>query len=72
MYESYADMGLNEWIDLKIIVEGEHACLYLNNAFQPVLVVNDLKMGANAKGGLGLWVEIGTEGFSRDLKITKS
>ncbi|HEY5590357.1 MAG TPA: hypothetical protein VIK55_05005 [Paludibacter sp.] len=72
MYESYADMGLNEWIDLKIIVEGEHALFYLNNASQPVLVVNDLKMGANAKGGLGLWVEIGTEGFFRDLKITKS
>ena len=31
MYESYADMGLNEWITMKIIVKGNQAKLYLNN-----------------------------------------
>ena len=30
MYESYADMGLNEWIKIKIEVKGEKAKLYLN------------------------------------------
>lgn len=69
-YESYADMGLDEWIDLKIEVEGECAKLYLHHSTHPVLVVNDLKHGADKKGSIGLWVEVGTEGFFKDLKIT--
>ncbi|MEK4150691.1 hypothetical protein [Carnobacterium sp. FSL E2-0243] len=69
MYESYADIGLNEWIDMKIEVEKNKAKLFLNNAEQPVLIVNDLKLGAMQKGGIGLWVDIGTEGFFKDLKI---
>ncbi len=68
-YESYADMGLNEWINLKIEVQGEKARLYLNEGKQPVLIVNDLKLGAHASGSIGLWVEIGTEGHFTDLRI---
>lgn len=68
-YESYADMGLDEWISYKIEVKGEHADLYINDSKYPVLVVNDLKHGADKKGGIGLWVDIGTEGFFKDLKI---
>ena len=45
MYESYADMGLNEWIKIKIIVKGKQAKLFLNDNKQPSLVVNDLKLG---------------------------
>lgn len=70
-YESYADMGLNEWIDIRIEVRGEQAHLYLNNGNQPVLVVTDLKHGPEASGAIGLWVDIGTEGFFRDLRITR-
>lgn len=47
-YESYADMGLDEWIDLKVKVDGECAELYMNNSKYPVLVVNDLKHGPEA------------------------
>ena len=68
-YESYADMGLNEWIRIKIEVRGEKAKLYLNQGEQPVLIVNDLKHGANASGGIGLWVEVGTEGYFTDLNV---
>jgi hypothetical protein len=68
-YESYADMGLNEWIALRIEVKGKQARLYLNNSSQPSLVVNDLKHGENASGGIGLWVDVGTEGFFSDLRI---
>lgn len=68
-YESYADMGLNEWIKLKIEVNGEQAKLYLNQSKQPVLIVNDLKHGADASGGIGLWVDIGTEGYFTDLRV---
>ena len=69
IYESYADMGLNEWISIKIEVQGEKAKLYLNKGEYPVLVVNDLKHGANACGGVGLWVDVGTEGYFADLKV---
>ena len=71
-YESYADMDLDEWIDLKVKVDGEHAELYLNNSKYPVLVVNDLKHGPDAEGAIALWVEEGTEGFFKDFKINPS
>jgi len=69
MYESYADMELNEWIKIKIEVKGESAKLYLNGNSQPMLVVNDLKHGADGSGGIGLWVDIGTDGYFADLRM---
>jgi hypothetical protein len=33
--------------------------------------VNDLKLGDNVSGAIGLWVDIGTEGYFKDIKITK-
>lgn len=71
VYESYADMGLNEWIKIRIEVKGKQAKLFLHDAKQPALIVNDLKLGDKASGSIGLWVDGGTEGFFTDLKITK-
>lgn len=70
-YESYSDMGLNEWIKLKIIVKDSQAKLFINDNKQPSLIVNDLKHGADSSGAIGLWVDVGTEGFFADLKIYK-
>lgn len=70
-YESYADMGLDEWITLRIVVKDAQAKLFLNDNLQPSLIVNDLKLGADSKGAIGLWVDGGTEGFFRDIKISK-
>jgi hypothetical protein len=70
MYESYADMGLNEWIKMKIVVKGNQAKLFLNDNKQPSLIVNDLKHGADASGAIGFFVDVGTEGYFSDLKIT--
>ncbi|MFI5185896.1 MAG: hypothetical protein ACHQF0_04180 [Chitinophagales bacterium] len=70
-YESYADMGLNEWIKLKITVHDNQAKLFINDNKQPSLIVNDLKHGANSSGAIGLWVDAGTEGFFSDLEIQK-
>lgn len=72
VYESYADMGLNEWITMRIVVQGKQAKLFLNNNKQPSLIVNDLKLGDNISGAIGLWVDGGTEGYFKDLKITKN
>jgi hypothetical protein len=68
-YESYADIGLDEWIDLRIEVRGTRARLFVNNAKEPVLIVNDLKHGPDLSGAVGLWVEFGTEGYFADLRI---
>lgn len=70
-YESYADIGLNEWITLKIVVKGSSARLFVNNREQPALIVNDLKHGADASGSIGLFVDMGTEGYFRDIKVIK-
>ena len=69
-YETYADMGLNEWITLRIEVKGKQARLYLNNQKSATFIVSEMK-GNSTKGGIGLWVDIGTEGYFKDLKITK-
>jgi hypothetical protein len=71
MYESYADMGLNEWTKMKIVVKNNQAQLYLNNNKQPSLIVNDLKHGANVSGSIGLFVDVGTEGYFSNLTITR-
>ena len=68
-YESYADMALDEWIDIRIEVRGAQAKLFLNGGKQPALVVNDLKHGPDASGAVGLWVDVGTEGYFADLKV---
>jgi len=68
-YESYADMALNEWIKVKIVIKDTNAQLYINDAEKPSLIIEDLKHGENLFGSVGLWVDTGTEGYFSDLKI---
>ncbi len=68
-YESYADIGLNEWIKLKIVVKDLRAMLFINDNKQPSLIVNDLKHGADSFGDIGLWVDVGTEGYFSDVSV---
>lgn len=70
-YESYADIAMNEWIQLKIVVKDSRAELYINSAKNPNLIVSDLKHGSDLKGSVGLWTEIGTDAYFKDFKITK-
>jgi hypothetical protein len=64
-------MKMNKWISMKIEVKGTQAKLFLDDNMQPSLIVNDLKHGVNLSGTIGLWVEVGTEGYFKDLKITR-
>ena len=57
-YESYADMLPGEWTKVKIMVHGNEARLYIQDAPQPALVVTDLQHG-HSQGKIALWV--GTE-----------
>lgn len=58
-YESYADMGLGEWIGIRALVKDGAAQFYVNGAAHPSLVVEDLKL-APGSGAIGLWVGPGT------------
>jgi hypothetical protein len=67
-YETYADIGLDEWITVRIEFSGNSAKLYLNDQKSPAFLINEM-LGSTTSGSIGLWVEIGTEGFFKDLKI---
>lgn len=69
-FEGPADIGLDEWITLKAVIHGATAKFYLNDLTEPVLIVEQMKLGADARGAVGLFVDIGTEGFFKELKIT--
>jgi hypothetical protein len=69
-YESYVDLVPGEWTTMRIEVNGEKVLLYVNGSAQPVLVVNDLKLGSEAHGSIGMWVDIGTEAYFSNLRIT--
>ncbi|SRR4051812_7094799 len=71
-YESYVDLLPNAWIKIKIDVRGDHARLYVNDSPQPVLIVNDVKSGANARGAIALWVGPGTIAHFRNLIVTNA
>jgi len=71
-YEAGADIGPDEWIHVRIEVEGSVARLFLNEGEEPVLVVDDLKLGPDQRGGIGLWVDAGTIAHFANLKVTRS
>lgn len=68
LYETYANIGLDQWIIMRIEFQNKKARLYLNQQEQPAFLVNEM-LGSSKTGSIGLWVEIGTVGYFRDLKI---
>lgn len=68
-YETAAPVGLNEWITLRLEIRGERAELFVNDAHFSTLVVPKM-LGKTTAGSIGLWVDIGTEGYFKDLKIS--
>jgi hypothetical protein len=69
-YESSAPVALNEWITMKIEVNGASAEMFINGAKYSSFVI-DKMLGDSQKGYVGLYVDIGTIGYFRDLKVTK-
>ena len=70
-YESYVDLVPGEWTKVRIEVRGAQARLYVHDQPQPTLIVSDLKTGANAKGAIALWLDIGTLAHFRGLTVTR-
>ena len=69
-YESYVDLAPGEWTKVKIEVRGDKAQLYVHDAPQPVLVVNDLK-GGQSQGQIALWIGPGTVAHFANLRISR-
>jgi hypothetical protein len=69
-YESYVDLVPGTWTKVRIEVQGDKARLYVHDAKQPTLIVNDVKSGANGKGAIGLWIDSGTVAHFRNLTVT--
>ncbi len=70
-YESYVDLMPGEWTKMKIEINGVKAKLYVHGNSQPTLIVNDLKLGSDINGSIGLWIGPGTEAHFSNLMITK-
>lgn len=70
-YESYVDLVSGEWTKVRIEVTGDKAKLFVHDSPQPVLIINDLKLGAEAHGSIGLWIGPGTEARFANLFVTK-
>jgi hypothetical protein len=68
-YESYVDLVPGEWTHVRIDIGGETARLYVHGNAQPTLVVNDLKLGPDATGDIGLWIGQGTEAYFANLVV---
>lgn len=69
-YETYTDVDLNEWITMRIEIKDKKARMYINNQQAPSFIVTEM-LGDSKSGSIGLWVDIGTIGYFKDLKITK-
>ena len=55
---------------MRIEVNGETAEMFINDMKYSSFIV-DKMLGKNKIGGVGLYVDIGTIGYFKDLKITK-
>ena len=71
-YESYVDLEAGKWIRIRIEVQGERARLFVHGQSQPTLVVNDLKTGPEARGGVALWIDSGTVAHFRAVRVTRN
>lgn len=67
-YESWAPVGLGEWITMRLEVKGSQVEMFINDDRHAVFVVEKLK-GVVNRGAIGLWVDIGTTAYFKDLKI---
>jgi len=55
---------------MRIEINDKMAKLYINDQKHPSFVVSEM-LGSSKSGSIGLWVDIGTEGYFKNLKVRK-
>ena len=70
-YDSYVDLEPGVWTKMKIVVSGTKASLYVNDAPQPCLIVNDLKLG-ETHGQIALWSHSSTDAYFSNLTVREA
>ena len=70
-YEAYVDLVTGAWTKMRIEVKGNKAKLFVHDNEHPTIIVNDLKHGPDLAGGIGLYIDNGTEGFFKNLMVTQ-
>ncbi len=67
-YEGRVDsIALNEWCHIRAEIEDDHGAFFVDGV--KVLDVRGFKHGAFSRGSVGLYVDIGTDGLFRNLKV---
>jgi len=69
-YEAAVDIPPDEWFHVKVVVAGEKAEVFVNDAESPCLVVDDLKHGIS-QGSVGVWCGNTSAGTFANLTVTK-
>jgi hypothetical protein len=69
-YETSAPVDIHEWITMRIEVNGERAELFINDFKYNFFIVTKMK-SSSKKGSIGMYVDIGTIGYFKDLKVVK-
>lgn len=69
-FEAKADIEMDEWVHIKAEVAGAEGRFYVDDMDTPALVVPQMFAGAEARGGVGLYVDNGTDGLFRNLCVT--
>ena len=71
-YENKIDPapGPDDWFHAKIVVNGKHVSVFVNNQQQPSLEVD--KLTENTGGGIGLWVGNNSAGSFANLRVTSA
>lgn len=69
-YEGSAPVMLNEWITMRLEINDETAEMFINDLKYSSFIVNKM-LGNSKKGYVGLYVDIATTGYFKDLKVTK-
>lgn len=63
-------VDVEDWFHARIVVNYPHVKVYVNGSDQPTLEVDQLS--TTQTGKLGFWVGNGSEGWFRNLRITKN
>ncbi len=68
-YEAAVDIPPDEWFHVKVVVAGEKAEVFVNDAELPCLVVDDLKHGIS-QGSVGVWCGNTSAGTFANFTVT--